>query len=201
MSKKKNIMDEIYTSFDEMTRAYNKVRSELVKLGVLWDGSKLDEVECIYEPFNPCGIVGYMGFCEFVKDGDGNIHFPAIFNGLDWRLKWNDKNSAVDVLRHEFGHALADRYPAALKKGALFRKAFGGAYGDEPARGTDPSDWEGRCVSAYAATATQEDFAETFMFYVKHKGKIPAKFAKKPAIRKKWKSMAEIVRRVAAGKR
>ena len=107
----------------------------------------------------------------------------------------------MDVLRHEFGHALADRYPAALKKGALFRKAFGGAYGDEPARGTDPSDWEGRCVSAYAATATQEDFAETFMFYVKHKGKIPAKFAKKPALRKKWKVMAEIVRRVAAGKR
>ena len=31
--------------------------------------------------------------------------------------------------------------------------------------------------------------------------KIPAKFAKKPALRKKWKVMAEIVRRVAAGKR
>ena len=37
--------------------------------------------------------------------------------------------------------------------------------------------------------------------FVKHKGKIPAKYAKKPAIRKKWKVMAEIVRRVAKAKR
>ena len=39
------------------------------------------------------------------------------------------------------------------------------------------------------------------MLFVKHKGKIPAKFAKKPAIRKKWKAVAEIVKRVAAAKR
>ena len=36
---------------------------------------------------------------------------------------------------------------------------------------------------------------------VKHRGKIPAKFAKKPSIRKKWKAVAEIVERVAAAKR
>ena len=59
----------------------------------------------------------------------------------------------------------------------------------------------GDYVSEYATSATQEDFAETFMLFVKHKGKIPARFAKKPAIRKKWKSVAEIVKRVAAAKR
>ena len=48
---------------------------------------------------------------------------------------------------------------------------------------------------------TQEDFAETFMLFVKHKGKIPARFAKRTVIRKKWKAVAEIVRRVAAAKR
>ena len=37
--------------------------------------------------------------------------------------------------------------------------------------------------------------------FVKHKGKIPAKFAKRPVIRKKWKAVDEIVKRVAAGKR
>ena len=36
------------------------------------------------------------------------------------------------------------------------------------------------------------------MLFMKHKGKLPAKFAKKPAIRKKWMAVAEIVRRVAA---
>ncbi len=39
------------------------------------------------------------------------------------------------------------------------------------------------------------------MLFVKHKGKIPAKFARKTAIRKKWKAVAEIVRRVAAATR
>ena len=58
-----------------------------------------------------------------------------------------------------------------------------------------------RYVSEYASSATQEDFAETFMLFVKHKGKIPAKFARKPAIRKKWKAVAKIVKRVAAAKR
>ena len=36
------------------------------------------------------------------------------------------------------------------------------------------------------------------MLFVKHKGIIPATFAKKPMIVKKWKAVAEIVKRVAA---
>jgi len=195
-------MSKIYTSFKEVTRTYNKVRKELIDLGILWDGSKLDEVECHYEALNPVGLIGWMGFYEFIhSQGDGNIHFPAVYNGLDLHFRWIDKMTTIDVLRHEFGHALSDRYPEALKKGGVFRTAFGGPCCDKPAPGTDPDIWEERCVTRYAATNTREDFAETFRFFVKHKGKIPAKFAKKPAIRKKWKAVAEIVRRVAAAKR
>ena len=191
-------MSKIYTSFKEVTRAYNKVRTELWNLGVLWDGSKLDGVECIYAPLEPRGLIGWMGFYNF---GDRNIYFPTVYNGLALDFRWYDKNPALDVMRHEFGHALAHRYPEALREGDLFLRAFGGPYGKRPARGTDPDDWEGRCVTPYAATKTQEDFAETFMLFMKHKGKIPAKFAKKPTIRKKWKAVAEIVKRVAAAKR
>ena len=198
MSRKKTTMGKIYTSFKEVTRAYNKVRMELGNLGVLWDGSKLDGVECIYEPFQWRGLISWMGFYDF---DDRNIHFPAVYNGLDFHLRWTDKNSAADVMRHEFGHALAHRYPKTLRDGDLFLRAFGGPYGIRPARGTDPDDWEGRCVTPYAATRTQEDFAETFMLFVKHKGKIPAKFAKKPAIRRKWRAVAEIVKRVAKAQR
>lgn len=39
------------------------------------------------------------------------------------------------------------------------------------------------------------------MLFMKHKGKIPAKFANKPAIRKKWKAVAEIAKRVATATR
>ena len=44
----------------------------------------------------------------------------------------------------------------------------------------------------------RDDFAETFMLFVKHNGKITAKFAKKPMIVKKRKAVAEIVNRVSA---
>ncbi len=37
--------------------------------------------------------------------------------------------------------------------------------------------------------------------FVKHKGKFPVKFAKRPVIWKKWKAVAEIVKRVAAVQR
>lgn len=191
-------MGKVFTSFGNMSRAYNKARGEMIRFGLLWDGSKLDEVECLYEPLELNGLRGWMGFYQY---NDKNIHFPAVYNGLDWSLGWTYKNSAIDVLRHEFAHALAHRYPKALRNGDLFKKAFGGPYGDRAARGTSPDDWEGRCVSGYAATATQEDFAETFMFYLKHKGKIPAKFAKKPAIRKKWKAVEKIIRRIAVSVR
>lgn len=188
-------MPQIFTTKRDVFRAYDKVRGELIAFGLLWDGSKLDEVGCFYEPLEPHGLVGWMGFYQF---DDRSIHFPAVYNGLALDFRWYDKNSALDVMRHEFGHALAHRYPEALRDGDVFLRAFGGPYGKRPARGTDPDDWDGRCVTPYAATATREDFAETFMLFVKHKGKIPAKFARKTAIRKKWNAVAKIVRAVAA---
>ena len=193
----KSPLKRIYTSFDDVTKAYNKVRMELWNLDVLWNGSKLDGVECIYEPIDLLASVrGWMGYFDY---NDKNIHFPSIY--LSNPFNWVDKNSAVDVLRHEFGHALMDRYYRPLALGSLFRTAFGGPHGATPAPGFDPYDWEDRCVSGYAATQTKEDFAETFMLFVKHKGRIPSKFAKKPALRKKWKAVAEICRRVAAENR
>ena len=186
-------MSKIYTSYEQVSRAYNKVRMELWKLGVLWDGSKLETVGFIHDPI-PLECI-WRAAEGLWKEELNAIVFPMFY------LAGGEKDSSIDIFRHEFGHALADLYPAALKRGSVFLKAFGGAYGDKPARGTDPDDWEGRCVSRYAAKQTQEDFAETFMLFVKHKGKIPAKFAKKPVIRKKWKAVAEIVKRVAKATR
>ena len=193
-------MSKIYTSYDEMCRAYNKVRTELGNLGVLWDGSRLDGVGCTYLTLAPiAALAGYMGLYQ---PREKIIEFPSVY--LPFEALWKDlgaKANALDVIRHEFGHALADLYPGALKKGGVFRAAFGGSYGGTPAEKRGVDGWEERYVSEYATSATQEDFAETFMLFVKHKGKIPARFARKPAIRKKWKAVAEIVKRVAAATR
>ena len=198
--KKQPLIRKIYTSFDEMTYAYDKVRMELYNMGVLWSESKLDKVESTYLTIAPISAVaGYMGFYQ---PATKTIEFPSVY--LPIEALWKSlslKASAVDVFRHEFGHALADLYPRALSKGGLFRAAFGGIYGEDPAEERGVDGWEDRYVSEYATSATQEDFAETFMLFVKHKGKMPRKFAGKPAIAKKWKAVAEIVKRVAAGTR
>ena len=190
-------MDKVDTSYGEMCRADNKVRSELWNFGVLCDGSKLDGVGCTYLTIAPiAALAGYMGIYD---PETKEIEFPSVY--LPIASLWKDlgtKANALDVIRHEFGHALADLYPGALKKGGTFRAAFGGSYGGTPAEERGVDGWEERYVSEYATSATQEDFAETFMLFVKHKGKIPARFARKPAIRRKWKAVAEIVKRVAA---
>ena len=197
---KPSLRDRIYTSFDQVTDAYNEVRDDLIELGILWRGSKLDNVQCFYEAIAPySAITGRMGYFDF---DDHQIHFPSIYLPFGWLMGCvGEKEPASDVIRHEFGHALADRYPAALKKGGLFREAFGGVYSDKPAPDIDPANWEFDCVSEYAASATREDFAETFMLFVKYKGRIPAQFMGKPVIAKKWKAVAEIVKRVAAATR
>ena len=196
---KPSMLNRIYTSFDQVTDAYNEVRDDLIGLDVLWKRSKLDRVKCLYEPLDLHGLAGWMGFYSF---DDKNIHFPAVFNGFSRKhFQWFDKNSTADTMRHEFGHALADLYPGALMNGGLFREAFGGVYSEKPAPDIDPDNWEFDCVSPYAATETREDFAETFMLFVKYKGKIPAQFKEKPVIVKKWKAVAEIVKRVAAATR
>lgn len=190
-------MSKVFTSFDTVKRTFNKVRMELWYLGVLWDGSKLDGVGCTYLTVAPwLAVTGTMGqYDPETKE----IEFPSVY--LPFEALWKDlgtKANALDVIRHEFGHALADLYPGALKKGGVFRAAFGGSYGGTPAEERGVDGWEERYVSEYATSATQEDFAETFMLFVKHKGKIPVRFARKPAIRRKWKAVAEIVKRVAA---
>ncbi len=197
---KPSILNRIYTSFDQVTDAYNEVRDDLIKLGILWRGSKLDKVQCFYEPIAPySAITGRMGYFDF---DDHQIHFPSIYLPWGWLTRRvGEKEPAPDVIRHEFGHALADRYPAALKRGGLFREAFGGVYSDKPAPDIDSANWEFDCVTQYATDSTREDFAETFMLFVKYKGKIPAQFKGKPVIVKKWKAVAEIVKRVAAATR
>lgn len=188
-------MKKVYVSFCEMEKAFNRVRRELEGQGLLSAGSRLDKVDCYYEVLSLGGLGGCVGIMGFYnpKKNDKAIHIPAVFPVA--LLPWWDGREILDVIRHEFGHALADRF-GKLFRGGIFKEAFGASYGEKKV--FDGEDWSDEHVSEYASSMTQEDFAETFMLYLKHKGRMPAKFRGKRAIAKKWKAVARIVREIAA---
>ena len=189
------MMKKVYVSFGEMEKAFNRVRRELEGQGLLFAGSRLDKVDCYYEGLSFGGLAGCVGIMGFYnpKKSDKAIHIPAVFPMA--LFPWWDGREILDVIRHEFGHALADRF-RKLFRGAIFKEAFGGGYGEKKV--FDGYEWERGCVSAYAATSTREDFAETFMLYMKHKGKLPARYRGKRAVEKKWKAVARIIRIVSS---
>ena len=99
----------------------------------------------------------------------GDIFIPRITP-----TRWIDDKpwSLRDVLRHEYGHILAWHRPQIMRK------------------------WP-RCsdrVSDYAHTNRDEDFAETFKFFLKHKGKLPRVWRGHTGIRRRWLGLQEEAR-------
>jgi len=196
----KSLRRKMWVTLEELSAARKKVRNELKKMGLLVKGSALDEVECFHERATVeglSGLGGYLGFYHpfeldgdgvFTAEGDGNIHVPALFPEV-----LHGERQLPDTLRHEYGHALADRYRDFFQ-GEVFKGAFGAKYHSYLALRSCKKS--GEYVTGYAMTNKQEDFAETFMLYMKHKGKLPACFRGQIQIEKKWKAIAEIVKGV-----
>ena len=184
-SKTLKKIKNIYVSMEQLTRACNQVRRELWAMGLLVAGSPLDEVDCYLEPLWTWGGLRGLGkvmglyYPKSMEGGDGNIHVPIICTAA---ILGSERRILADVLRHEYAHALEDNYEQFVHVKA-FTKAFGAEYGDAVVfkEGTEEN-----YVSTYAQSMTQEDFAETFMFYMKYKGKLPEKWAGNRAIRTKW---------------
>lgn len=188
----KTLMKKIFVSMEDMEKAFNKVRVELQNMDLLFDGSRLDKVDCYHERFSVGALYG-LAAMGFYDPADQNIHIPAAYPpGL---FPWIADREMPDVIRHEFGHALADKYRKFFR-GGIFKAAFGANYGEDKV--FNGGDWSDEYVTEYASTMTQEDFAETFMLYMKHKGKMPARYRGKRAIEKKWKTVAKIVKEIAA---
>lgn len=192
----KGVITKRYVSLETVEAAFNAVRKELQEMGLLSRGSRLDKVNCFHERLSIYGL--WHGFCGNAEGLYGNtkedqdIHIPAVTrSGL-----WNGDHRVIrDDVRHEFGHALADRYRKFFR-GGIFKEAFGKSYGTwQVFDGDDSTD---AYVSDYATTDTREDFADTFMLYLKYKGKMPARFRGKRAIVKKWKTVGIIIREIAA---
>ena len=104
--------------------------------------------------------------------------------------------SLRDILRHEFAHAI-EHHHRGLIHTSRFEDAFGSAHDDHEEVEFDPAT----LVSEYAATCVgQEDFAETFMMFVKHGGELPPRFDTR-TIRRKWRFIADLGKAVRRNQR
>jgi hypothetical protein len=157
-------------TLDQLNRANQSVMRELMALG-FWT-HRLHHIQVWLVPRG--NAHGWQWY-----EGDRSICIASF-----------SKATLRDVLRHEWAHAIASVHRAAFRS-QRFKEAFGGPHGWDFSWIYDPDHH----VSTYASTATSEDFAETFMFYLKHRGRLPTRF-NTPVIRRKWRFIAALSRRL-----
>ncbi len=179
-------------SMPQLDRAFDKVRGELAEIGLLADGVYLDAVDCERAPLPSFDKLGY------VYDRDVPQHHRLLgFRGGVIYVPVNARvaprkegHTLTDVVRHEFGHAWAWLDPRLFRK-PWFNETFGARYLDEWASppAFDPSVF----VSQYATTSPAEDFAETFMCYLRYRNSLD-RFARRRDVRRKMKAVDRAVK-------
>lgn len=171
-----------------LCRANRDVVNELHQLG-FWNDS-LARTQVYLIPFS-WSAYGWQWY-----GGDGSIRIPAVsLLRVAEKLTGETRTSLRDVLRHEYGHALADTH-RGLFRSRQFSEAFGVAHESEYALEYDPDHH----FSEYASTDGSEDFAEVFMLYVKHGGRLPA-WLHLPGIKQRWRFINRLRRAMRAGRR
>lgn len=201
----KKYAQKIHVSYNDVCEAYDRVQDDLIAWGLLWEKSALTKVPVYWKRddigifFSECarkqGTDEELDLRDFSVEGYYDPTKRRI-NIPEWGW-WIDRDASVlDTLRHEFGHALAEAYPSYFR-GPTFTKAFGGRYGVKCVEtGETKRWWKDHFVSAYASQSTQEDFAETFMLFLKHNGRLPKRFSGRPVIRKKWDAVKNLITRI-----
>lgn len=184
-----------------LQRALNHVTGELSATGLLT--RRLYDVPVVLQSFSIVPfLVNYYGLYveettvldRLVGLEPRTIYVPSI--ALPRLLvalrggKSGENYTLRDILRHELGHAFAVEHPGLVRRNTAFTRAFGARYDDELTLDEDD------CVSAYAATSPCEDFAETFMTYVRVRGDID-RFKRSRAVHRKLGFVKGLVREVA----
>ena len=164
-----------------LNRAKQKVAVELNRHG-LWN----DRLRIVPVMLVPIGVAyGWIWY-----GGTGEICIPRVS-----LLKLHDffagsYTSLADVLRHEFGHAVADTH-RGLFRSRRFTMAFGRPHESNGRVEYDPAIH----ISRYAATNPSEDFAENFMHYIRCQGNLPSTHATH-SIRRKWQFIYALCRAI-----
>ncbi|MEO5716284.1 MAG: hypothetical protein ABIT37_22585 [Luteolibacter sp.] len=172
-------------SYQDVCRANLQVTRELEKLGFWSD--RLNDVDVYWVSASwRC-----YGWCQ------GHIYIPAISGANLSNFILGTHVRLTDVLRHEWSHALADRWPSLIAT-RRFAQTFCGDYESvDPVSTYDPD----RHLTHYSTVMPCEDFAEVFHFYLRHKGRLPVRLANKPEIVKKWRFMDWMAERITKGTR
>jgi hypothetical protein len=187
-------------TLEQLNRATLSTQGELSDHGFWGEKSrllKIDVLLCRYpspSTFDCWGMFTHgqdwagrlLGFTE------GHMYIPS------WSIQHfrpKSKVSIRDIVRHEYGHGVAHYYPKLIQRSSRFRDLFGGDYWREDHNSADDSK---DFVSDYAMTMPKEDFCETFMVYLRHKGVLPQRF-KVPAIKRKWSFIRDLGKRIGSG--
>jgi hypothetical protein len=177
----------------QLNRAIYDAQNDLYRLGLWYEGSQLTEVEIYLCPLPRLEVRGlfYHGENAWSKLAgyyEGKMYIPRMSFA---HLANTQYDSLRDVIRHEYAHAFAHHYPELIFK-TEFSKVFGGSYGyDKPSKMHSDA-----YASEYAKTIPMEDFAETFMIYLKRNGKMPRSFTHKKLIAK-WKFVEKVIKKAS----
>ena len=160
-----------YISLKQVNDATLHVQQDLFKSGFWYEDTKLNKASVFWTGIPSASSLGlfYHGSSKLNRAfgfSDGNIFIPSIT--ISKWIKPYQEVSLRDIIRHEYGHAMAHYYPELIVDNREFRKVFNGHYYDSKSALNDDSS---NYVSLYAQSSPMEDFAETFMVYTRRHGR------------------------------
>ena len=205
-------------TFEKAEKAFNKVRQELAEVGLLEEGIYLDEIDMVQSGLNFKDAEGMVYdnrvplFSFLIGFRSGTIYLPR-----NLAEKCSSGTGVLDAIRHEFAHCWAwlDR---EFVDGDWLKQAFGEGYEDilasasEVYKRTEAMDKEDpgsgekyfarngfrdEFCSPYAMSAVKEDFAETFMYFLKYRRSLE-RFKNRKGVYRKLKAVEAAVRRKAS---
>ncbi|MFO1063130.1 MAG: hypothetical protein U0892_04565 [Pirellulales bacterium] len=204
----------------DVNRAYNFVRNELAEVGLLSDGLYLDHVEVSVSKYKSSGEAGYVfediGTWARLGFKPGVIYLPADVP----QQPRVPGSTLIDTIRHEFAHAwyyIDQRY----FREEWFVRAFGAPYANcnpgpkanwmrqlqqnrrylaalercRTSRGRERLEqmfFHREFVSYYASSCACEDFAESFMYFLKYRNSLE-RFENRPNVYRKLKAVERAI--------
>ena len=183
-------------TYNQVNTATLHVQREFTKLGLWHEESRLLEANVYWDMVPQPDMWDAQGMFihhSWILDRmlgykEGHIYIPQF---MPTNLSPGTVFSLRDTIRHEYGHAFAHYYPELIEYNPAFEEVFGGRYFS-----SEPIDMpEDAFVSEYAAGKPMEDFAETFMVYIRRKGELHPRHTNR-LLKRKWKFVERVIKQI-----